>query len=387
MKAFEALDFLNIESMLTTEQLQIQQGVRHFVTKSFLPVVTEHYRKGSFPTELISKLGELGVLGCFIEGYDCAGLGPIEYGLIMQELERGDSGLRSFASVQSSLCMFPIYKFGTEEQKRKYLPQMAAGKLIGCFGLSEPDFGSNPAGMLTTAVKTKSGYRLNGMKRWITNGNIADLAIIWAKLDGKVQGFVVPTNSPGMLVKEIEGKLSLRASITSEIRMEDCEITAEALLPEAKGLRAAFECLNSARYGIVWGVLGAALACYDEALSYSKEREMFNGPLAGKQIVQQKLVWMLSEISKAQLLAYRLGQLKEKGELKPEQISLGKMNNVKIALDIARTARDILGANGICDEYQSMRHMCNLESVNTYEGTHDIHQLIIGEKITGLAAY
>jgi len=384
---YQAPDFLNLDEFLTDEQRQIRDMVRSFVDEEVLPIIARYYREGDFPRELISQMSQLGVLGCIIEGYDCSGLGPIEYGLIMQELERGDSGIRSFASVQTSLCMLPIYLFGSEEQKQKYLARMAKAELIGCFGLSEPDFGSNPAGMLTTATRCEEGFVLNGMKRWITNGNIADLAIIWAKLEDKVQGFVVPTKTKGMLIKEIEGKLSLRASVTSEIRMENCVVSSDCLLPEAKGLRSAFECLNSARYGIAWGAIGAAMACYDEALQYAKDREMFKNPIAQKQLVQAKLVWMLNEITKAQLMALRLGQLKEKGKLAPQQVSLAKMNNVGRALEIARLARDILGANGIVDEYQAMRHMCNLESVNTYEGTYDIHQLIVGENITGLAAY
>jgi glutaryl-CoA dehydrogenase len=311
----------------------------------------------------------------------------IEYGLIMQELERGDSGLRSFASVQSSLCMYPIHRFGTEEQKQKYLSAMAKAQIIGCFGLSEPDFGSNPAGMLTRAERKGSSFVLNGTKRWITNGSIAQVAVIWAKLDDEIQGFLVPTDSKGFLARDIPGKLSLRASVTSELILDQCEISEDCLLPGAKGLKAALQCLSSARYGIVWGALGAALACYDEALQYAKERIMFGGPIAGKQMVQSKLVWMATEISKAQLLAYRLGQLKEAGAARPQQISMGKMNNVGVALQVARLSRDILGANGVSDEYQCMRHMCNLESVNTYEGTYDIHQLIVGESITGISAF
>lgn len=384
---YQAVDFLNLDEFLTDEQKQIREMVRSFVDDEVMPIIARYYREGDFPRELVPQMSQLGILGCIIDGYECAGLGPIEYGLIMQELERGDSGIRSFASVQTSLCMLPIYLFGSEDQKQKYLPGMSKGEIIGCFGLSEPDFGSNPAGMLTTAVRSEEGFVLNGMKRWITNGNIADIAIVWAKLDEKVQGFVVPTKTKGMVIKEIEGKLSLRASITSEIRMENCVVSAECLLPEAKGLRSAFECLNSARYGIAWGAVGAAMACYDEAVQYSKEREMFGSVIGQKQLVQSKLVWMCNEITKAQLMSLRLGQLKEKGTLQPQHISLAKMNNVGRALEIARLARDVLGANGIVDEYQAMRHMCNLESVNTYEGTYDIHQLIVGEKITGLAAY
>ncbi len=283
--------------------------------------------------------------------------------------------------------MFPIHSFGSEAQKQKYLSQMAKGKIIGCFGLSEPDFGSNPSGMLTVAEKKGDKFILNGTKRWITNGSIAQIAIVWAKLDGEIHGFIVPTNSKGFIARDIPGKLSLRCSVTSELILENCEIPLDALMPKAVGLKAALQCLSSARFGIAWGALGAAMSCYDEALSYAKEREMFGGPIAGKQLVQSKLVWMITEISKAQLLAYRLAQLKDSGKIRPHQKTKGKMNNVGIALDIARVARDILGANGISDEYQCMRHMCNLESVNTYEGTFDIHKLIIGEKITGLSAF
>lgn len=387
MKDFESLDFLHLDEWLSTEELQIRASIRRFVSERYLPKVASYYQKGEFDRSLVPELAALGVLGCNLQGYECAGLSDLEYGLIMMELERGDSGLRSFASVQTSLCMFPIHTFGSEGQKQKFLPKMARGELIGCFGLSEPDFGSNPGGMLSTAEETSIGFKLNGTKRWITNGGIADLAIVWAKLNGHVQGFVVPTKSKGFLVKEIPGKLSLRASVTSELVMEDCEVSKDALLPGARGLRAALECLSSARYGIAWGVIGAAMACYQEALEYSKTRDAFGVPLAQKQLVQAKLVWMLNEITKAQLLAFRLSQLKASKKLQPHQISLAKMNNVRMALECARLARDILGANGVCDEYQCMRHMCNLESVNTYEGTHDIHMLILGKEITGLAGF
>lgn len=383
----QSVDFLNIEDLLTDQEKQIQQSVRDFVDQNFLPVVAEHYRNGTFPKELIAKMGEMGLLGCNLEGYGCAGLNNTEYGIIMKELERGDSGLRSFASVQTSLCMFPIYTYGTEEQKKKWLPEMAAGRKIGCFGLTEPDFGSNPSGMLTTAKPVGDKFILNGTKRWITNGTIADVAIVWAKLDNEVQGFLVPTNSKGFIARDIPGKLSLRASVTSELILEDCEVSVDAVLPEAKGLKAALNCLTQARYGIVWGAIGAAEACYLEALNFAKERESFGQPLAQKQLVQSKLVWMLTEITKAQLLALRLGQLKDAKTLKHYQVSMGKMNNVGRALEISRVARDILGANGVSDEYQSMRHMCNLESVNTYEGTYDIHSLIVGNQITGSVAF
>ncbi len=387
MQPYDGVDFLNIDEFFTDQEKQIRQSVRTFVSEKFLPVVAKHYEKGTFPFNLVPEIGEMGLLGCNLEGYGCSGLNNIEYGLIMMELERGDSGLRSLASVQTSLCMYPIHTFGTEAQKKKWLPPMAKGEKIGCFGLTEPDFGSNPSGMLTTAIKKGKSYILNGTKRWITNANVADIAIVWAKLDGEIQGFLVPKESPGFLAKEIGGKLSLRCSVTGEFILDNCEIPEDCILPEARGLKAALMCLNSARYGIVWGGLGAAMACYHEALHYAKEREMFGTPIAQKQLVQAKLVWMVTEISKGQLLALRLGQLKDAGKVKPHQVSMGKMNNIGIALEIARVARDILGANGISDEYQCMRHACNLESVNTYEGTYDVHKLIIGEKITGLNAF
>jgi len=380
-------DFFELESLLCEQERQIQLRVRQFVEKKCLPRIGELYQEGRFPTDLISEIAGLGILGCNLKGYGCAGLSELEYGLIMMELERGDSGLRSFASVQSSLAMYAIYKFGSEQQKQEYLPKMATGEVIGCFGLTEPDFGSNPKDMLSTAKATKSGFVLNGTKRWITNGGISKVMILWAKMEGRIQGFLVPLASAGCLVKPMTGKLSLRASVTSEVILDDCEVSSEALLPEAKGLASALECLNSARFGIAWGVLGAAMACYDEALRYSKERIVFGSPAAQKQLVQAKLTWMLSEITKGQLLARRLAELKQNGRVRPAQISLGKMNNVRIALECARLSRDILGANGVSDEYQSMRHLCNLESVLTYEGTEDIHRLIVGQDITGLAAY
>ncbi|MDB5037226.1 MAG: Glutaryl-CoA dehydrogenase [Bacteriovoracaceae bacterium] len=387
MQPYDGVDFLNLDELLSDQEKQIRQSVRTFVSDKFLPVVAEHYQAGTFPFNLVPEIGAMGLLGCNLQGYDCAGLNDIEYGLIMMELERGDSGLRSLASVQTSLCMYPIYSFGTEEQKKKWLPPMAKGEKIGCFGLTEPDFGSNPSGMLSTAVKKGKSFILNGTKRWITNASVADISIVWAKYDGDIQGFLIPKNTPGYLPKEIGGKLSLRCSVTGEFVMDHCEIPEENILKNARGLKAALMCLSSARYGIAWGALGAAMACYHEALNYAKEREVFGTPLAQKQLVQSKLVWMITEITKGQLLALRLGQLKQSGKIRPHQISMGKMNNVQMALEIARVARDILGASGISDEYQCMRHSCNLESVNTYEGTYDVHKLIIGEKITGLNAF
>lgn len=387
MQAYDGLDFLGLDELLSDQEKQVRESVRSFVSQKFMPVVAKHYQAGTFPFDLVSEMGEMGLLGCNLKGYGCAGMSDIEYGLIMMELERGDSGLRSLASVQTSLCMYPIHSFGSEKQKETYLPKMAKGELIGCFGLTEPDFGSNPSGMLTTAVRKGKNFVLNGTKRWITNASVADLSIVWAKYDGDIRGFLIPKNTKGYHAREIHGKLSLRCSITGEFILDNCEIPEDFILPGAKGLKAALMCLSSARYGIAWGALGAAMACYHEALHYAKERVMFDRPIAGKQIVQVKLVDMLTEITKGQLLAYRLGQLKSAGKIKPHQISMGKMNNVAIALNAARVARDILGANGVSDEYQCMRHMCNLESVNTYEGTYDIHKLIIGEKITGLNAF
>lgn len=388
MAQFAGADFFQLDDLLTEEERMVRDTVRDFVEEQYLPIITDHYRNGTFPAEIIPKLGELGLLGPTIEGYGCAGLNSVAYGLICQELERGDSGLRSFASVQSSLVMYPIYAYGSEAQKEKWLPQLAAGTKIGCFGLTEPDFGSNPGGMITRARKTENGYVLNGAKMWITNGSVADIAVVWAKDDeGEIRGFLVEKDTPGFRAVDIEGKFSLRASVTSELILEDCEIPAENLLPNAKGLKGPLGCLSQARYGIAWGALGAAMACYDTALNYSKARIQFDKPIASFQLVQQKLVYMITEITKGQLLAYRLGQLKDQGKMKHPQISMAKMNNVKISLEISRIAREVLGANGIADEYPIMRHMTNLESVYTYEGTHDIHCLTVGREITGIAAF
>lgn len=388
MSQFKGADFYQLDDLLTEDEIMVRNTVRDFVEEKFLPLVTEHYRNGTFPQEIIPQLGELGLLGPSIEGYGCAGLNSIAYGLICQELERGDSGLRSFASVQSSLVMYPIYAYGSEEQKQKWLPQLAKGTKIGCFGLTEPDFGSNPGGMITRARRKGDSYVLNGAKMWITNGSVADIAVIWAKDDDdEIRGFLVECDRPGFKAIDIEGKFSLRASVTSELVLENCEIPLENALPLGVGLKAPLGCLSQARYGIAWGALGAAMACYDTALSYSKNRIQFDKPIASFQLVQQKLVGMVTEITKGQLLAYRLGQIKDQGKIRHPQISMAKMNNVKIALDISRVARDILGANGIADEYPIMRHMNNLESVYTYEGTHDIHCLTIGREITGIAAF
>ena len=385
--AYAALDYYGIDELFTQEERLVRDTVREFVSARIMPGIGKHFTAGTFPSELIPAIGELGLLGSSLTGYGCAGVTPSAYGLICQELERGDSGIRSFASVQSSLVMYPIWAFGSEEQKQRYLPEMAAGRTIGCFGLTEPDFGSNPSGMMTTAVKTPGGYRLNGTKRWITNASIAQVALVWAKLDGRVHGFLVPTSSKGFTARDIPGKWSLRASVTGELIMEDCEIGEDALLPGVSGLRGPLSCLTQARFGICYGAVGAAMACYDEALGYAKERIQFSKPIAGYQLVQRKLVDMVSEITKAQLLCLQLGRLKEKGTLTAGQISLAKRNNVAMARDVARDARDILGANGVTDDYQCGRHMLNLESVYTYEGTHDIHTLVVGQDVTGLAAF
>jgi glutaryl-CoA dehydrogenase len=385
--AFTELDYYRTGDLYSDEERIARDTVRDFVTAAVMPDIGKHFTAGTFPTHLIPRFGELGLLGPYIDGYDCPGASYTTYGLICQELERGDSGIRSFASVQSSLVMFPIWSYGSEEQKQRYLPGLARGELVGCFGLTEPDFGSNPGGMLTTAKKTDKGYVLNGTKRWITNGSVAQVAVVWAKLDDKVRGFLVPTNAPGFTANDIHGKWSLRASVTSELIMEDCEVGEEALLPGVAGLRGPLSCLTSARFGICFGAVGAMQACFDEALSYAQDRVQFSRPIAAYQLVQHKLAEMASEITKAQLLCYRLGRLKDAGQLRPQQVSLAKRNNVYWAREIARMARDILGANGVTDEYQAGRHMLNLESVFTYEGTHDIHTLVMGQDLTGHAAF
>lgn len=383
---FESTDFYNIDDHLSSDEKMVRDSVRSFVSKEVIPIIESCHREGRFPKELIKGFAELGVFGPTIEGYGCPGLNHTSYGLITQEIERGDSGLRSFVSVQGALCMYPIYKFGTDEQKNKFLPEMAKGKLIGCFGLTEPDFGSNPAGMITRARDNGDHYILSGSKMWITNGCISDLAIVWAKNDdGKIIGLIVEKDF-GYKTKEIKNKFSLRASVTSELIFEDVKVPKKNQL-NVLGLKGPFSCLNQARYGIAWGGVGSAMACYDEALSYSKTRIQFDKPIASFQLVQAKLVMMLSEITRAQLLNYHLGRMMDSGKAQPHHISLAKMNNVSMALKIARTTRDILGANGITDEYQCGRHMANLESVNTYEGTEDIHRLILGQHITGIAAF
>ena len=388
---FKGVDFLEFDSLLSDDERLVRDNTRQFIEENLIPIIEECNREGRFPRELIKPMGELGFYGASLTGYGCAGMSGVEYGLMTQELERGDSGVRSFVSVQSGLCMYPIHAFGSEEQKHKYLPKMAKGEILGCFGLTEPDAGSNPSGMRTRARKDGNTYILNGEKMWITSGSIADIAIIWAKLtdeDDRIRGFIVPTHTPGFKAVDVHGKWSLRASVTSSLSLQDVRIPAEGLLPLSKGLGSPLSCLNQARYGIAWGAIGAAMACYDCALQYAQFRKQFHDmPIAGHQLVQEKLVWMISEITKAQLLALQVGRLKDTGKVKPYHISMAKRNNVWMALECARMGRDILGANGIADEYPIFRHMANLESVKTYEGTHDIHTLIIGEHVTGIAAF
>ncbi|MCB9796167.1 MAG: acyl-CoA dehydrogenase [Alphaproteobacteria bacterium] len=387
MAKFSGVDFYKLDDLLEEEEIMVRDLVRDWVEEKVIPVIEGHCRAGTFPMELVPEIAQMGLLGANLEGYGCAGMSNVAYGLICQELERGDSGIRSFVSVQGSLAMFPIWKFGTEAQKQKYLPKMAAGEFIGCFGLTEPDHGSNPGGMLTRAVDDGDSYVLNGAKMWITNGTLAHVAVVWAKLDGEIRGFIVEKGDAGFTAPEMHGKHSLKASVTSELVFQDCRIPKDRLLPNVKGLRGPFSCLNNARFGISWGALGAAMACFHSAVDYSKTRIQFDRPIASFQLVQNKLAWMLREITKGQLLALQAGRLKDAGTVIPEQISLAKMNNVDIALQIARMARDIHGANGILDEYPVMRHMANLESVYTYEGTHDIHNLILGRHITGIQAF
>ncbi len=388
MARYRGVNFMNIDSLFSKDEIVLRDTVRQFVEERVMPVIVEHHRNCTFPKELIPEFGKLGLLGLHIEDYGCPGGSNIEYGLAMQELERGDSAIRSFCSVQGSLCMFPIHKFGSEEQRKKYLPGMAEGKLIGCFGLTEPNAGSDPGSMKTKAVKDGNSYIINGAKMWITNGTIADLAIVWAKTeDDTIRGFIVEKGTPGFEAPEMHGKFSLRASVTSELIFNDCRIPADNILPKSGGLKSPLSCLSEARYGIAWGAIGAAMACYDAALNYSQERVQFGKPIGSFQLVQHKLVNMLTEIVKGQLLAIQLGREKDKGTHNYAMISMAKMNNVKVARDCARIAREIHGANGISDEFVPIRHMLNIESVYTYEGTHDIHELIIGRYITGLDAF
>ena len=384
---FQGVDFLNFDSLLTEDERMVRDTTRRFVEENLIPIIEQCNREGRFPRELVKPMGELGFFGANLEGYGCAGMSNIEYGLVMQELERGDSGLRSFVSVQSALVMYPIYAFGSEEQKNEWLPKLATGEKLGCFGLTEPDFGSNPGGMRTRARKTADGYVLNGEKMWITSGSIADVAVIWAKVedeDDRVRGFLVETDRKGFEARDVHGKWSLRASVTSGLSLQDVHVPAKNLLPGTGGLKSPLMCLNQARYGISWGVIGAAMACYDTALQYTQTRKQFRDqPLASHQLVQEKLAWMITEISKAQLLIHHVGKLK----VGFEHISMAKRNNVWMALECTRISRDMLGGNGITDDYPIMRHMMNLESVKTYEGTHDIHTLIIGNSVTGIPAF
>jgi glutaryl-CoA dehydrogenase len=390
MPAFSGVDYLDFDSLLNDEELLARGTSRQFVDEFVMPVIVKNNRESTFPMDLVPRLADLGFFGANLEGYGCAGMSNVAYGLVMQELERGDSGLRSFVSVQSALVMYPIHAYGSPAQKDNWLPRLQSGKALGCFGLTEPQFGSNPGGMLTRAVRRGERYVLNGEKMWITNGSVADVALVWARCeeDEKIRGFLVEKGTRGFTTRDIHGKLSLRASITSGLTFSDCEIPAENVLPGVAGLKGPLSCLTQARYGIGWGAIGAAMACYDTALQYAKTRKQFqNKPIASHQLVQDKLVFMITEISKAQLLALHLGKLKDQNRLDPAHVSMLKMNNVWTAMETARKARDILGANGIVDDYCVMRHMNNLESVYTYEGTHDIHRLVIGERITGIPAY
>ena len=388
MSSFPGVDYLDIDSLFSEEELMVRQTVRDFVDEEVIPIIEHANREEKFPMHLIPKMAEMGLFGATIKEYDLPGLGHVAYGLIMQELERGDSGLRSFASVQSGLVMYPIYTYGSQEQRDHWIPKLASGQAIGCFGLTEPDFGSNPGGMRTHARKDGDSWVLNGAKAWITNGSIADVAVVWAKAEGTIRGFIVEKDTPGFSTAYHMGKFSLRASVTSQLFFEDCRIPLENVLPETNGLKYPLGCLTQARYGIGWGVLGAAMGVYNTALEYTKSRIQFGGqPIASHQLVQNKLAWMITEITKGQLLAVQAGRMKERGTLKPQHVSMLKMNNTNIALECARIARDMLGANGVSDEYPVIRHMMNLESVKTYEGTHDIHNLIIGHTVTGIAAY
>ncbi len=388
MAQFTGVDYFNTESLLTEEERLIRDTVRNFVSQEVIPIIERHYSDGTFPIQLVRKMAELGILGCtFPAKYQCAELNYVSYGLIMQELERGDSSIRSFASVQSSLVMFPIFTFGSDPQKEYWLPRLSRGESIGCFGLTEPDHGSDPGGMTTRAERKGNKFVLNGAKMWITNGTIADVAVVWAKLDGEITGFLVEKGTEGFTAPEMKGKHSLRASVTSELVLQNCEIPEENILPKSGGLKSPLMCLDQARFGIAWGAIGAAMACYETALEYAKSRVQFTKPIAAFQLTQEKLVFMLTEITKGQLLNLQLGRLKDQNRAKFSHISMAKRNNVQMALEIARVARNVLGANGILGEYPVMRHMENLESVYTYEGTHDIHTLIIGNDITGLQAY
>jgi glutaryl-CoA dehydrogenase len=388
---FKNVDFIGFDAMLSEDERMVRETARRFIEDNLIPIIEECNREGRFPRELVKPMGEMGFFGANLHGYGCAGMSNVEYGLVTQEMERGDSGIRSFVSVQSALVMFPIYTFGSDEQKDEWLPAMAKGEKLGCFGLTEPDFGSNPGGMRTRAKRDGTDYILNGEKMWITSGSIADVAVIWAKVtdeDDRVRGFLVPAKTSGFRAFDVHGKWSLRASVTSGLSLQDVRLPASAVLPGSGGLKSPLMCLNQARYGIGWGALGAAMSCYDTALQYSLMRKQFRDqPIASHQLVQEKLAWMITEITKGQLLSLQVGRLKDAGKVGHEHISMAKRNNVAIALECARMARDVLGANGISDDYPVMRHMMNLESVKTYEGTQDIHTLIIGQAITGIAAF
>ncbi|HWB99569.1 MAG TPA: acyl-CoA dehydrogenase family protein [Bryobacteraceae bacterium] len=388
MSQFRGVDYLYIDSLLNEEERLVRQTARQFAEERVLPIIRDCYRNARFPEELVPEMGRLGFFGANLEGYGCAGMSNVEYGLIMQELERGDSGIRSFASVQGALVMYPILTYGSEEQKQKWLPKLQSGETIGCFGLTEPDFGSNPAGMRTAARKDGASWVIEGEKTWITNGSLAHVAVVWARTPDGVRGFLVEKGTPGYRTADIHGKWSMRASVTSSLSFSECRVPQASLLPGAKGLRAPLSCLTQARYGIGWGAIGAAMDCYETARQYAVVRKQFDDrPIASHQLVQEKLAWMITEITKAQLLAVHAGRIKDQGKLEPAHVSMLKRNNVTIALETARLSRDLLGANGITDEYPIMRHLCNLETVKTYEGTDHIHALVIGERVTGVAAY
>jgi len=388
MAKFPGVDYLLIDSLFSEQELMVRETARRFVDDRVAPVIRDCFRDARFPRELVPQMGALGFFGANLEGYGCAGMNSVEYGLVMQELERGDSGLRSFVSVQGALVMYPILNYGSEEQKRRWLPRLQSGEAIGCFGLTEPGFGSNPAGMLTRARRDGSDWVIGGEKTWITNGSVADVALVWARTDDGIRGFLVERGTPGFSASELHGKLSMRASVTSSLSFADCRVPESAMLPGAKGLKAPLSCLTQARYGIGWGVIGAAMDCYETARAYSVMRKQFDDrPIASHQLVQEKLANMITEITKAQLLALHVGRLKDQGKADAAHVSMLKRNNAAMALDCARQSRDLLGANGIMDEYPIMRHLCNLETVKTYEGTDHIHALVIGERVTGIAAY